>query len=210
MSRNPGNWRRDTLDGLAGVLGDWLKCGGEALDARLELASLDKHYVDDLAAMASEMRARDAASAKGKRSTLSQGALDRQDGLNILLLGQVLRCTLTECMRGTQRSEATGDLDAAAVRSSGREGCGGRGGGSADGGWEGRVARATALCMRGSACASYSSHASRRLLPREGHRAMLFGPRRTPGSNAPRSVPRFPSARGAPTGVRIRGASGRS
>lgn len=79
------------LEGLAGVVSAWLKRKDAALAARLELASLDAAYAEELTAAAKDVRAKDAARTPGKRSKLNQGALDREDGLNILLLGQVLR-----------------------------------------------------------------------------------------------------------------------
>lgn len=79
------------IEGLSTLLRDWLKRKDSGLAARLSLANLDEDYADELAKVAKGLREKEALREKGKRSRLNQGALDREDGVNVLLLGQILR-----------------------------------------------------------------------------------------------------------------------
>lgn len=81
------------LDVLADVLDAWLKAPeGSPLLARLALASLDAAYVEDLRATANNVRT--TAAQAGERNAAraaAQSGLDREDGVAILLLGQIIR-----------------------------------------------------------------------------------------------------------------------
>jgi hypothetical protein len=82
------------LEALARVLNDWLqpKKGDSALGVRLSLANLDKDYATALHAAA--LRVRTTAAKVGSiapNSKVTQGDLDRADGINVLLLGQLIR-----------------------------------------------------------------------------------------------------------------------
>jgi hypothetical protein len=79
------------LGNLAKLLRDWLGRDDADLAARLELASLDAEYADELDAAAKGVRKAHAARTTGARAQLAQGELDRQDGISVLLLGQILR-----------------------------------------------------------------------------------------------------------------------
>lgn len=78
------------LAGLATLLSDWLTADNGALMARLELANLDQGYADELEAAAQAVRT-NAAAAQVRSRPVTQGELDRQDGLNLELLGQIIR-----------------------------------------------------------------------------------------------------------------------
>ncbi|WP_437294069.1 hypothetical protein [Sorangium sp. So ce426] len=80
------------LEQTAKLLRRWLKGGEEALTARLELASLDEPYAKELEAAARELRVAVAdATNRPVDAKVTQGALDRADGINILLMGQIIR-----------------------------------------------------------------------------------------------------------------------
>jgi hypothetical protein len=80
------------LDQMASLLRKWLKDKDQAITVRLELANLDESYAKELDAAAKRVRgaAAQAANRTADRK-VTQGALDRADGLNILIMGQILR-----------------------------------------------------------------------------------------------------------------------
>ncbi len=82
------------LEALARVLNEWLtpKKGESAISVRLTLANLDKDYATALHAAA--LRVRTTAAKVGgiaPNSKVTQGDLDRAEGINVLLLGQLIR-----------------------------------------------------------------------------------------------------------------------
>jgi hypothetical protein len=80
------------LESLRDVLSGWLKSDDKALLDRLELSALDGEYVKELSTAAK--RVRRAVAEVGQQAsteTVTQGALDREDGVNVLLLGQIVR-----------------------------------------------------------------------------------------------------------------------
>ncbi|MFT3769374.1 MAG: hypothetical protein QM820_28385 [Minicystis sp.] len=82
------------LLGFAKLLKAWLKKGktDKALRGRLELAELDAGYATELEEGAAKVK--DATAAAKKRPAggkVTQGELDRADGINVLLLGQIIR-----------------------------------------------------------------------------------------------------------------------
>jgi len=79
------------LDGMANVLTTWLASDNTALETRLELANLDKPYATELTEAALAVRAAVATAAKRTSPKAMQSALDREDGVQILLLGQMIR-----------------------------------------------------------------------------------------------------------------------
>jgi hypothetical protein len=82
------------LEGLAKVLHEWLKKGktDKGLSGRLMLGSLDEGYAKELEDGAKKVRATAAAAkARPAGGKVTQGELDRADGLNVMLLGQVIR-----------------------------------------------------------------------------------------------------------------------
>jgi hypothetical protein len=79
------------LENLGKLLRDWLGRDDADLASRLELGSLDADYADELDAAAKEVRKAHGERTTGARSQLAQGELDRQDGISVLLLGQILR-----------------------------------------------------------------------------------------------------------------------
>ncbi|XXX74061.1 hypothetical protein WMF30_41085 [Sorangium sp. So ce134] len=80
------------IEQTAKLLRRWLKSEDEALTARLELASLDESYAKELEAAARELRSAMANAAnRPADGKATQGALDRADGINILIMGQIIR-----------------------------------------------------------------------------------------------------------------------
>jgi hypothetical protein len=80
------------LLGLRDVLQGWLSGNDKALLDRLELAALDGEYGKELEGAAKRVRATVAeAGQQGASAVVTQGALDREDGVNVLLLGQIVR-----------------------------------------------------------------------------------------------------------------------
>jgi len=80
------------LESLSDLLDKWLNSGDKVLEARLMLASLDADYASELAAAAKHLRTSKAqAGQKQAETKVTQGALDREDGVNVLLLGQIIR-----------------------------------------------------------------------------------------------------------------------
>ncbi len=81
------------LDQLALILTKWLESpAGSPLQLRLTLANLDAPYAQDLATTATAVRS--TAARAGERlegRAAAQTALDREDGIAILLLGQIVR-----------------------------------------------------------------------------------------------------------------------
>lgn len=81
------------LNRLADVLRAWLKSpAGSPLQARLALANLDAAYADELTAAANAVQT--TAAQAGERNAAraaAQAGLDREDGVAILLLGQIVR-----------------------------------------------------------------------------------------------------------------------
>jgi hypothetical protein len=82
------------LESLARVLNEWLqpKKGESAITVRLSLANLDRDYATALHGAA--LRVRTTAAKVGgiaPNSKVTQGDLDRADGINVLLLGQLIR-----------------------------------------------------------------------------------------------------------------------
>ncbi|HTN85279.1 MAG TPA: hypothetical protein VL242_16390 [Sorangium sp.] len=80
------------LDQTAKLLREWLGSDDEALTVRLGLANLDDAYARELVAAAKDVRSAAAnATNRPADGTVTQGALDRADGINILIMGQILR-----------------------------------------------------------------------------------------------------------------------
>ena len=81
------------LEGLAAVLRSWLKNKKDAgLAGRLELGALDADYAEELEAAAKTVRTTAAQAGRLRGGTkASQAALDREDGINVLFLGQIIR-----------------------------------------------------------------------------------------------------------------------
>jgi len=80
------------LEALHDVLSGWLTSGDKALADRMELGALDSEYAKELAAAGKRVRATVAEAAQpGTGGTVTQAALDREDGVNVLLLGQIVR-----------------------------------------------------------------------------------------------------------------------
>ncbi|WP_437894315.1 hypothetical protein [Sorangium sp. So ce124] len=80
------------LQQTAKLLRRWLKSDDEALTGRLELASLDESYAKELDDAARELRVAVAdATNRPVDAKVTQGALDRADGINILIMGQIIR-----------------------------------------------------------------------------------------------------------------------
>jgi hypothetical protein len=80
------------LTEVGGLLRAWLKSGDAGLVARLEIAGLDVGYADELEASAKALRVASAkAGARGTAAKITQGALDRQDGVAFILLRQIVR-----------------------------------------------------------------------------------------------------------------------
>ncbi|WP_437586876.1 hypothetical protein [Sorangium sp. So ce1000] len=80
------------LQQTAKLLRRWLKSDDEALTGRLELASLDESYAKELEDAARDLRVAVAdATNRPVDAKVTQGALDRADGINILIMGQIIR-----------------------------------------------------------------------------------------------------------------------
>jgi hypothetical protein len=79
------------LDAMADLLVRWLSSDDAALVTRLALANLDGEYADELRAAALAVRTAVAAAAKRTSGKANQAALDREDGVQTLLLGQIIR-----------------------------------------------------------------------------------------------------------------------
>lgn len=81
------------LDQLASVLNEWLNDPANApLQKRLAAANLDAQYAQDLATAATSVRATAArAGERHEGRAAAQAGLDREDGIAILLLGQIVR-----------------------------------------------------------------------------------------------------------------------
>ncbi|MEI7892581.1 MAG: hypothetical protein WCI05_05795 [Myxococcales bacterium] len=89
-AEEPSNLARG-LDAFATLLINWLGSDDEALKARLGLGNLDADYAKELQLAAKAVR--DTAGAQRTQVTrkATQATLDLGDGINVLLLGQVLR-----------------------------------------------------------------------------------------------------------------------
>jgi len=79
------------LDNTSALLTQWLQSDDAALKARLTLANLDKAFATELAEAALAVRAAVAVAAKRTSPKAMQAALDREDGVQTLLLGQIIR-----------------------------------------------------------------------------------------------------------------------
>jgi hypothetical protein len=80
------------LEQLASLLRQWLKSKDETLTGRIELANLDDAYAKELDTAAKKLRGAAAqAASRPAAQKVTQGALDRADGINILVMGQILR-----------------------------------------------------------------------------------------------------------------------
>ncbi|MDI3290490.1 hypothetical protein [Polyangium sp. 15x6] len=81
------------LSALADVLRGWLKSpAGSPLLARLALASLDEAYADELSAAANAVQTTAAQAGERKSArAAAQAGLDREDGVALLLFGQIVR-----------------------------------------------------------------------------------------------------------------------
>lgn len=79
------------LEAMSKLLTRWLASKDGGLGTRLEVASLDKTYATELSEMAHAVRTSTAAAAKRTSPRAMQAALDREDGVQILLLGQIIR-----------------------------------------------------------------------------------------------------------------------
>jgi hypothetical protein len=80
------------LTEVGGLLRSWLKSGDSGLLARLDIAGLDASYADEMEAAAKALRTATAkAAARGTAAKITQGALDRQDGIAFILLRQIVR-----------------------------------------------------------------------------------------------------------------------
>ena len=75
------------------MLRGWLKDKKDpGLAGRLELGNLDAAYADELEAAAKSVRTTAAGAGRPRAGTrATQAALDREDGVNVLLLGQIIR-----------------------------------------------------------------------------------------------------------------------
>lgn len=134
------------LEALHDVLSGWLKSTDKALLDRLELSALDAEYAKELSAAAKRVRATVAeAGQRAATEAVTQGALDREDGVNVLLLGQIVRAfdaahninpivprlvpisTRRLFNRGSSKKAASGEEEAAGGRggTSGTEGASG-------------------------------------------------------------------------------------
>jgi hypothetical protein len=80
-----------SLDAIAKLLGEWRKSADQALVTRLDLANLDAEYAAELTAAGLAVRKAAAAAAQRSDPKARQAALDREDGVQILLLGQIIR-----------------------------------------------------------------------------------------------------------------------
>ncbi|HEX2567990.1 MAG TPA: hypothetical protein VH877_00440 [Polyangia bacterium] len=78
------------LSNLAKVLRRWLASGDEVLTARLEAAALDEEYAAELAQAGQEILTAGTA-ARLRPTDTEQGNLDRLDGINLMLLGEIVR-----------------------------------------------------------------------------------------------------------------------
>ena len=78
------------LGNLAKVLRRWLGSGDEVLLARLETAALDEEYAVELVQAEQEILAA-ATAARLRPSDTTQGEIDRLDGINLMLLGEIVR-----------------------------------------------------------------------------------------------------------------------
>lgn len=88
---NPPETLAAGLDAMAGVLRKWLDDGNAGLKQRLSLASLDEGYAAELTDAALAVRTAVADAAARTSPKARQAAVDREDGVQILLLGQILR-----------------------------------------------------------------------------------------------------------------------
>lgn len=81
------------LDQLATVLNEWLNYPATApLQQRLAAANIDASYAQDLTNAATSVRTTAALAGERAESRLAaQASLDREDGIAILLLGQIVR-----------------------------------------------------------------------------------------------------------------------
>jgi hypothetical protein len=81
------------LDQLASVLNEWLNYPANApLQTRLAAGNLDAQYATELATAATSVRTTAARAGERAESRLAaQASLDREDGIAILLLGQIVR-----------------------------------------------------------------------------------------------------------------------
>jgi hypothetical protein len=79
------------LEGLSTVLTGWLASKDVALHHRLAGANLDADYASELEAAAVLILTTAAAASQIATERVTQGALDRADGVNMLLLGQIVR-----------------------------------------------------------------------------------------------------------------------
>lgn len=82
------------LEALSRVLNDWLtgRKGDNSFAVRLSLANLDKSYASSLHAAALRVRTTAAkVGAIAPNSQVTQADLDRAGGINVLLLGQLIR-----------------------------------------------------------------------------------------------------------------------
>lgn len=79
------------LTAMGLLLLDWLDSDDAALHTRLELAQLDKGYVTELDVASLAVRKAQAAASKRNSHKAQQAELDREDGVQILLLGQIIR-----------------------------------------------------------------------------------------------------------------------
>jgi len=81
------------LEQLAIVLNSWLKSpAGSPLQPRLALGNLNAQYAQQLAAIATSVRTTAAqAGERVEAKAAAQAGMDREDGIAILLLGQIVR-----------------------------------------------------------------------------------------------------------------------
>ena len=79
------------LDAMAKLLRDWLATDPPARRTRLKLANLDDDYAKELTTSALTVRKAAAAAARRPSPKATQAALDREDGIQTLLLGQIIR-----------------------------------------------------------------------------------------------------------------------
>ena len=86
------------LEALAKLLRAWLKEAStatpdaQALQVRLSLCSLDETYAEELSSTAATLRSSSARSKNPpQHARLQQSQLDRADGINLLLLGRIIR-----------------------------------------------------------------------------------------------------------------------
>lgn len=79
------------VEDMAALLRKWLKSDNAGVKLRLQAANLDGEYADELSEAALDLQKALAGTPSKAGNKASQHALDREDGVQILLLGQIIR-----------------------------------------------------------------------------------------------------------------------